>query len=72
MNRSLGIALLVVGVILLVWGINATDSVTSDISRFFTGSPTNKSIWLVIGGTAAAVTGLVMTLGSRRGGPRSI
>lgn len=57
MNKGLPIALLVVGIILIVWGINAADSFGSDISRAFTGSPTNKSVWLLLGGIVCAIVG---------------
>jgi hypothetical protein len=32
------------------------------VSRFFTGSPTDKAVWMLIGGIAATVVGLVGTL----------
>jgi hypothetical protein len=32
------------------------------VSRFFTGSPTDKAMWMLIGGTVAAATGLAGTL----------
>ena len=65
MNQALGIALLVVGIVLIIFGINASDSFSSDVSRFFTGSPTNKAIWLLIGGIASAIVGFfVMIRGS--------
>lgn len=63
MNKALGLALLGVGVALMVFGISATDSFGSDVSRFFTGSPTNKAIWLLLGGIAATVVGAAMSLG---------
>jgi hypothetical protein len=62
MNKPLGIALLVAGIALIIFGINASDSIGSDFSRFFTGTPTNKSIWLLLGGIASLVVGGVMTL----------
>jgi hypothetical protein len=66
MSRVLGLVIFVVGVILLVFGISASDSVGSDISRFFTGKPTDKAIWMLIGGVVAAALGLAGTLrGSR-------
>lgn len=61
MNKALGLALVVAGVVLIIFGINASDSLGSDITRFFTGTPTDKSMWLLIGGVAAAVTGLVLS-----------
>jgi hypothetical protein len=62
MNKLIGIALLVGGVVLLIVGINATNSFSSDVSRFFTGSPTDKAVWMLIGGAVASVVGLVVTL----------
>ena len=68
MNKIVSLALLVGGVVLIVIGISATNSFSSDVSRFFTGSPTDKAIWMLIGGIVAAVIGLVGTLrGSRQG-----
>jgi hypothetical protein len=62
MNRIVSLVLLVGGVVLMIYGINATNSFSSDFSRFFTGSPTNKAIWMLIGGAVASVVGLVGTL----------
>ena len=61
MNKLVSLALLIGGVVLMIIGINATNSFGSDVSRFFTGSPTDKAIWMLIGGTVAAVIGLVST-----------
>jgi hypothetical protein len=58
MNKLLSIVLLVGGVVLMILGIQATNSFGSDVSRFFTGSPTDKAIWMVIGGIVASVIGL--------------
>jgi hypothetical protein len=59
MNKIVSIVLLVGGIGLIIYGISASDSLGSSFSRFFTGSPTDKSMWLLIGGTAAGVAGLV-------------
>lgn len=61
MNKVVSLALLVGGVVLLVFGINATNSFNSDVSRFFTGSPTDKAVWMVIGGIIAILVGLAGT-----------
>ena len=58
MNKGISVALLAVGIMLSIWGINASDSFGSDVSRFFTGSPTNKTIWLLIGGIVMGAVGL--------------
>ena len=62
MNRIVSLALLVGGVVLVVLGVNAMNSFSSDVSRFFTGSPTDKAVWMLIGGLVAAVAGLALTL----------
>ena len=61
------IALLVGGIVLIVFGVSASNSFSSDISRFFTGSPTDKAIWMLVGGAAAFIAGAVgLFLGSKR------
>jgi len=62
MNRIVSLALLVGGVVLIIAGVSATNSFSSDVSRFFTGSPTDKAVWTLIGGSVAAIVGLTMTL----------
>jgi hypothetical protein len=64
MNKPLSLALLVGGIILIICGARANDSTASGISRFFTGNPTDKAMWLLIGGAAAAIAG---TAGLLRG-----
>lgn len=67
MNRILAIVLLVAGGCLLVYGLQASQSFSSDVSRLFTGSPTDRAIWLIVGGAAAAVVGAVLLLrGAKR------
>ncbi|MDB6125529.1 MAG: rane protein [Pedosphaera sp.] len=62
MNKIVSLALLVGGIVLIIIGINATNSFSSDVSRFFTGSPTDKAVWMLIAGILAAVVGLAGTL----------
>jgi hypothetical protein len=64
MNKLISLAILVVGIVLVIYGVSASKSLGSDVSRFFTGSPTDKTIWLLIGGIVAIVIGLA---GSLRG-----
>ena len=66
MNKLVSIVLLVGGIVLMIVGINATNSFGSDISRFFTGSPTDKAIWMLLGGAVAAVIGLVGLFSTRK------
>jgi hypothetical protein len=50
MNKAISLALLVGGIILIIYGVYESDSVGSSFSRFFTGNPTDKSMWLMLGG----------------------
>ena len=59
MNKGMSVALLVVGVILLVFGVNAYHSASSNVSRFFTGAPTDKALWFLIGGVVASIIGFL-------------
>ena len=62
MNKMISIALLIVGVTLIIYGAAASNSVGSGVSRMFTGAPTDKTLWLLIGGGVAAAVGLVGVL----------
>jgi len=62
MNKAIGLALLAVGIALIIYGIDASNSASSSLSRAFTGSPTNKTLWLLLGGIASTICGAVMTL----------
>src|SRR5258705_3272653 len=49
-DRIIGISLLIVGVALLFAGLNATESISSEFSKLFQGVPSDKAIWLMVGG----------------------
>jgi hypothetical protein len=60
MNKGIGLALLAVGIALIVYGSHSSDSAASHVSNFFNGTPTNKTLWLLLGGIAATILGAVM------------
>ena len=61
-KRLIGIALLVIGVILLVVGYNATQAPVEELTESFTGRFSDETMVYLIGGGVAAVIGLVMLL----------
>ena len=66
MNKMVSIFLLAGGIVLIAFGVIAYDSTGSDISRFFTGSATDKSIWLLAGGIGASLAGIIgLTRGAK-------
>ena len=59
MNKAVSIALLAGGMLLIVFGFMASTSVSSDISRVFTGAPTDKAIWMLVAGVVVSIVGAV-------------
>jgi LPXTG-motif cell wall-anchored protein len=66
MQSVVGIAFLVIGVVLIIFGMQASASVGSRLSELFTGAPSDRTIWLVVAGVAAAILGLGLLLVGRR------
>ena len=67
MNNIVGVAIFALGVALLIFGINESHSVGSDVSRFFTGNPTDRSMWMIVGGIVTVIAGLFLAItGTRR------
>lgn len=60
--RLISLALFVGGILLIIFGINAADSLSSDVYNFFTGNPTDEAIWMLIGGVVLVAVGSFGTL----------
>ncbi len=66
MDKTISLAILAGGILLLIFGVSASNSVSSDISRVFTDAPTDKAIWMLVGGIVVSVIGLAgLVRGSR-------
>jgi multisubunit Na+/H+ antiporter MnhB subunit len=65
-NSIVGLLILAVGIVLLIFGFNESQSFSSDVSRFFTGNPTDRSIWMLIGGIIAVIAGLFLAITGAR------
>ena len=61
-----GLAVFALGIVLLIFGFNESHSFGSDVSRVFTGNPTDRSIWLIAGGGVAVIAGMVLALRGMR------
>lgn len=70
LNRLIGIVLLVLGIVLLVLGLRAIDSFSSQFSKFFTGSPTDRAVWLTISGIVGILAGATMMMLPNRASSR--
>ena len=58
MNKAIFLPLLAGGVVLMILGITGVNSISSELSRFFTGSLTNNAVGALIGGILATLIGL--------------
>lgn len=58
MNRGKSVALLIIGIVLIIWGVSASDSISSGFSELFSGSPSDKAVWLTIAGLFTGTLGL--------------
>lgn len=67
MTKGLSVGLIAGGVALLILGVRASESFSSDVSNFFTDAPTDKAVWMLIAGGVMLITGLY---GVSRGGMR--
>jgi hypothetical protein len=59
-KRLIGVALLVVGLVLLYFGYQSSQGLDDQISEALTGEYTDTTMWYWILGAASAVVGLVL------------
>jgi hypothetical protein len=53
------------GFVLLVFGIQESNSFNSSVSRAFNGSPTHQSMWMIAAGVVLVILGLIMGVTGR-------
>ncbi|MGH6618647.1 MAG: DUF3185 family protein [Alphaproteobacteria bacterium] len=65
-GRAIAVVLLVLGVVLLIFGINASDAPADRISEAFTGKFTDSTmLYLILGAVGVAVGAVMLFLGRR-------
>ncbi len=57
MSKIPSIAFFTAGIILLVYGLNASNSFSSSVTQAVSGTPSDKSIWLIVLGILGILTG---------------
>jgi hypothetical protein len=60
MLRIAGIGVAAVGVVLLIMGLNATDTFGEGVVKTFTGHYSDQTVWYIAGGIAGIVIGGAM------------
>jgi len=61
-NKLTGIALLLVGGLLVLWGYNEAESLGSHLTRLYSGNPTQNALYYYIGGGVCLVLGAINLL----------
>lgn len=65
MRKIASIALMIGGTALVILGISASNSISSEVSQLLTGTPTDKSVWMLVSG--CVILGVGLTLMVREG-----
>lgn len=66
MNNITGLAVFALGIVLLIFGFNESQSFASEVSRVFASNPSDRSLWMIVGGGVAVIGGLILAIRSRR------
>jgi len=66
MKTTIGIILLVSGVLLLVGGYQTADSLKGRVQSVFQDAKENRSTWMYVGGAAACAAGAFMLYASKK------
>jgi uncharacterized membrane protein len=53
-----GIIFIAVGVALLIWGHDISNSLGSQVQQVFTGAPTDRAMYFYIGGIVLVILGI--------------
>ncbi len=61
-NKLIGIILLVVGSVLLYFGLNATEAPLEEVTEAVTGKYSDETMYYLVGGGAALILGLVLSV----------
>ena len=66
MRKFAGFLLLAAGALLAAWGIQASESIRSEISRVVDSVPSDRALWLALGGAILGLIGLgLLSAGSK-------
>ncbi len=61
-NKVVGLILIIVGIGVLYWGYNESQSVASQVSEAFSGAPQDKVMYKFIGGAVVLVVGIYLAI----------
>jgi hypothetical protein len=61
-NKIIGLVLLILGAVLVFFGLNAADAPLEEASEALTGRYSDETMYYLIGGAVAAVVGIVLLI----------
>lgn len=64
-NQLVGIILVVLGLVLLYFGWQSSESVAEQVTESLTGRFTDSTMWYIVGGGVALVAGAFMVFARR-------
>lgn len=59
-QRIVGLVILAAGIVVLIMGLNASDSAGEQIREGITGHYSDKTTWFIVGGIVAIVAGAAL------------
>ncbi|HEU5396168.1 MAG TPA: DUF3185 family protein [Verrucomicrobiae bacterium] len=62
MQKLIGVICLAVGILLLVWAHDMSQSLGSQVKQIFTGSPQDRATYFYIGGVVLVIFGVFQSL----------
>ncbi len=62
MHRIVGLNLIIVGLIIFIFALNASDSLGDRLSNFFTGHFTESTVWYMVLGVVSMIGGSALML----------
>ncbi|HYG22703.1 MAG TPA: DUF3185 family protein [Verrucomicrobiae bacterium] len=65
MSNILGLAVFATGIVLLIIGFNESQAFAVEVSRALAENSSNRSMWLILGGGAAVISGLSLAVRNR-------
>jgi nitrate reductase gamma subunit len=66
MNKLIGVICLAAGIVLLAWGHNVAQAINSQVKNLFTGEPTDKAMYLYLGGAVLCAVGVFQLVWKRK------
>ena len=62
MHNILGLTVFALGIVLLIFGLDASQSLNSELAHMFSGDPSDRPVWLIGAGALSVLSGLSLAM----------